>query len=205
MLIQCPECGETKYIVEPLPTFKEYRCGICQTNLIYTAAVADPEEVSGVAAIVPKIISAGILSVLLLFVMGITIALSNPNHVLASPFRGVATTVTEASAGPIALIESIRGLVATYERNVISDAVQAMRMIDDIADVPVVTMSTNDMMVFPSAENALYPFYVDKRYSQFRYTVDANGIVSVDTSGATTDALLDRIGQALDRLAGRSY
>ena len=57
---------------------------------------------------------------------------------------------------------------------------------------PVAT-PTNDMLGFPSTENPLYPEYLDRRYSQFNYTVSAYGNVTVDTSVATTDAFLERI------------
>ena len=69
--------------------------------------------------------------------------------------------------------------------------------------VPLVTVSTNDMTCFPSREHCLSPDYLDKRFGQFKYTVDSKGIVSVDTSWATTDAFLEKIKQLLDRLETR--
>ena len=75
-----------------------------------------------------------------------------------------------------------------------------MRVTEGLKVVPAVTVSTNDMACFPSLEHCLFPDYLDKRFSQFRYTVNSDGIVNVDTSGATTDALLEEIEQWLNRL-----
>ena len=69
--------------------------------------------------------------------------------------------------------------------------------------VPLVTMSTNNMTCFPSREYCLFPDYLDKKFSQFKYTVDSKGIVSGDTSWVTTDAFLEKIKQLLDRLEKR--
>ncbi len=72
-------------------------------------------------------------------------------------------------------------------------AATPMRVVDGITTVTPVTTPTNDMSGFPSATNPLFPEYLDRRYSQFNYTVSAYGNVTVDTSVATTDAFLERI------------
>ena len=117
--------------------------------------------------------------------------------------KGIAITLTQASAGAISLIEDVRGVAATYERQIVSAALQAMRVEEDLKEFPPVPESTNDMMRFPSPEHRLFPGYLDKRFTQFKYTVDSKGIVSVDTSWATTDAFLEKIKQLLDRLEER--
>lgn len=131
---------------------------------------------------------------------GTAFAFAEPQHTLATPFKGVAITVAEASSAPVRLIEDIRGVVATYERNIVSTALQSMRVTEDLRDVPPITVPTNDMARFPSPEHPLFPQYLDKRFSQFRYTVDKDGIVSVDKSTATTDAFLKKIAEWLNRL-----
>jgi len=44
------------------------------------------------------------------------------------------------------------------------------------------------------------PGYVVKRFSLFKYTVNSDGVVSVDTSGETTDALFEKIDQLLEQV-----
>ena len=138
-----------------------------------------------------------LLSVLL---GGTSFAFAKPGHPMAAPFRGVAITLTEASSGSVALIEDVRGIVATHERSVVSTALQSMRLEEDLKEVPAGTVSTNDMAVFPSPEHPLFPDYLDRKFSQFKYTVDSKGIISVDTSGPITDAILYKIERTLDRL-----
>ncbi len=100
-------------------------------------------------------------------------------------------------AGPTAaaadIIDDTRGVAASYERQTVSSALQAMRLAERVATLTPVVVPTNDMASFPSAENPLYPEYLDGRYSQFSYTVSAYGVVTVDASVATTDALLERL------------
>lgn len=117
--------------------------------------------------------------------------------------RGIAITLTKASAGAIGLIEDVRGIAATSERKIVSTALQSMRVEEGLRRVPLVMVSTNDMARFPSREYCLFLDYLDRRFSQFKYTVDSKGIVSVDTSWATTDAFLDNIKRLLDRLEKR--
>ena len=124
-------------------------------------------------------------------------AFAKPEPILPAPFRGIASTIGEASSSAISLLEEVRGVVATYERNIISTAIQSMRVIEDLRVVPEVTTPTNDMASFPSQENSLFADYLDKRFSQFRYTIDSKGIVSVDKSTATTDTFLEKIRKQL--------
>ncbi len=145
-------------------------------------------------------VAIAIVSLLLIIVGGGSFAFAKPEHVLATPFRGVAVTMAEASHAAVSLIEDIRGLLATYERNIISTTLQSMRVIEGLRVVPAVTVATNDMASFPSAEYCLFPDYLDRRFSQFQYTVDSNGTVTVDASTATTDVFLKKIEQILKEL-----
>jgi len=141
-----------------------------------------------------------LLSTFLILSGGTALAFANPEHPIAAPFKGIAITATQVPFGTIRLIEEVRRVVATYERNIVSIALQSMRVTEELDRVPTVTVSTNDMARFPSRENCLFPDYLDKRFSQFKYMVDSEGIVTVDPSGATTDDLLDKIRRLLERL-----
>ena len=66
--------------------------------------------------------------------------------------------------------------------------------------VPTVTVPTNDMAWFPSQEHCLFPNYLEKRFSQFSYTVNSKGNVTVDTSWATTDGFIEHLKQLIERL-----
>lgn len=151
--------------------------------------------------VIQRAILIAVISLLLILAGGTSFAFAQPEHTLATPFKGVAITVTELSAGAISLIEDARRVIATYEHNIVSTALQSLRVIEGLREVPPVTVPTNDMANFPSPEYPLFPDYLNKRFSQFKYTADSNGIISVDTSGATTDALLEKIKHLLNRLA----
>lgn len=141
-----------------------------------------------------------LILLLAIFVGGTSFAFAQPQHTMATPFRGAAITVLKAPAGAIGLIEDIRGVVAGYERNTVYTSLQSMRVVEGLRDVPPVKVPTNDMTRFPSPQHPLFPNYLDKKVSQFKYTVDSDGVVTVHTSGATTDSLLEKIEQLLHRL-----
>lgn len=146
-------------------------------------------------------VAVGVVVVLLSVLLGGTsIAFAKPEHTLAIPFRGIAITLTKTSAGTVGLIEDVRGMVTTFELSVVSTALQSMRIEENLKEIPTVTVSTDDMTHFPSQEHPLFPDYLDKRFSQFKYTVDSKGIISVDTSWTITDSFLDKIEQTLNRL-----
>lgn len=140
-----------------------------------------------------------IVALLPVFLGGTSFAFANPEHLLATPFRGIAVTLAKTSAGAIGLVEDIRGIAATHERSVVTTAFQTMRIDTDSQLIPRVLVSTNDMAAFPSPEYSLYPEYLETRFSQFRYTVDSNGVVRVDVSWATTDAFLGNVKLWLDK------
>ncbi|MDP2920662.1 MAG: hypothetical protein Q8O43_10665 [Dehalococcoidia bacterium] len=142
----------------------------------------------------------GIIAVFSIGTAGICFAIAQPSNVMASPFKGAAVLTLEASSSAIGLIEDIRGVAAGYEHSIIQTSVQSMRIIDGVKDIPSVTTPTNDMAYFPSREHPLFPEFLDRRYSQFKYTLDNYGNVMVDTSTATTDNLLKRIKQLISQL-----
>ena len=210
MFIECPECHAKTYISELPPFGKQYRCRQCATVFFFRQAedTVNREKkkartVFSKSEIVQRLILIVAISLLFVILGGTSFALAKPEHALAAPFKGVAITVTETSRGAVDLIVEIRAVVATYERNIISVALQSMRMIENLDEISPVTVSINDMAKFPSREHPLFPDYLDKRFSQFRYTVNSEGIINVDTSGATTDALLEKTKQLLNRLEGR--
>ena len=147
-----------------------------------------------------KVLRVVAIVLLSIFIGGTSLAFANPEHVLAAPFRGIAITVSETVVGVVELVEIVRGVAATSERRTVSTALQSMRVLDSIKIVPAVTVPTNDMACFPSQECCLFPDYLDKRFSQFRYTVNSKGIVTVDTSWAATDDFIENIKQLIERL-----
>jgi len=147
-----------------------------------------------------KVLRVVAIVLLSIFVGGTSFAFVNPEHVLAAPFRGVAITVSETIVSAVEFIEVVRGVGATSERKIVSTALQSMRVQESMKIVPSVTTPTNDMACFPSQEYCLFPDYLDKRFSQFRYTANSKGIVPVDTSWAATDAFIENIKQLIERL-----
>ena len=160
-------------------------------------------RIPGWGKVTRRVVLGVVITLLAIFLGGTSLAFAKPEHALATPFRGVAITVVKTSTGAISLIEYIRGIAATHERNIVSTALQSMRVDEGLEWVPQVTAPTNDMARFPSEEYHLFPDYLETGLSQFRYTVDSKGIVSVDTSWATTDAFLKKLRQLLERLEGR--
>jgi len=150
-----------------------------------------------------RVVSAAAIAVLAIVFGGTALAFAKPEHALATPFKGIAITLTKASVEAISLIDDVRGVTATHEHQIVSTALQAMRVEEGLKEIAPVSEYTNDMMRFPSQEHCLFPSYVNKRFTQFKYTVDSKGIVSVDTSWATTDAFLEKIKQLLERLGER--
>ena len=160
-------------------------------------------RIPGWGKVTRRVVLGVVITLLAIFLGGTSLAFAKPGHALATPFRGVAITVVKTSSGAISLIEYIRGVVATHERSTVATALQTMRIEEGLEQVPPVAVSTNDMSGFPSREYSLFPDYLETRFSQFRYTVDSKGIVSVDTSWATTDAFLGKLKRLLERLEKR--
>ncbi len=142
----------------------------------------------------------GLASLAVLLTIGTSFALAAPENVVSKPFKGPAVLVLKTSYGTVGLINDIRGVVARYERNIIQTSVQSLRVMENLSSVPTVSVPTNDMACFPSERYSLFPEFLDKRHSQFRYTVDKDGIVKVNTSTATTDEFLMKIERLINRL-----
>jgi len=109
---------------------------------------------------------------LLVIFSGTALAFARPERAMASPFKGMAITLTETGYGAVGLIENVRYVVSGYERNIVSTALQSMKVTEDLDVIPEVGTPTNDMACFPSAECRLFPDYLDSRYSQFNATTD---------------------------------
>ncbi|MFC1966970.1 hypothetical protein ACFLWI_08580, partial [Chloroflexota bacterium] len=133
---------------------------------------------------------------------GTSFAFAKPENTAATPFKGVAIVILESSSAAINLVDDVRGVTVMYEYSIVSETLQLMRVTEGVIEVPPVTVPTNDMACFPSTECPLFPDYLQSRFSQFKYTVDSKGIVSVNTSGATTDTLLRKIVLLINRLGG---
>ena len=140
-----------------------------------------------------RAVLAMVVLLLLILVGGTTFAFAQPENTFASTFKGMAATLTETCYQAVGLILDIRHVVAGYERNIISKALESMKVAEHLDQIPEVSIPTNDMAYFPSEEHCLFPDYLDRRFSQFKYIIDSNGIVQVDASGVTTDALFNGI------------
>ena len=122
---------------------------------------------------------------------------AQPDDGMEFSFMNSKMSIAESPALSSSLIETVQDISALYEHNVISSALQAMRVIEGVKAVPAVTLATNDMANFPSAEHSLYPHYLAKRYSQFKYTVDGDGIVGIDAASPTMVYHLEQIEDSL--------
>ena len=100
-------------------------------------------------------------------------------------FTNLKLSVTGSPSLSSSLIEQAREVSALCEHHIITTALQSMRVLEGVKSVPEITTATNDMANFPSAEHSLYPHYVTKRFSQYKYTVDSNGIVDINTATPT--------------------
>lgn len=141
-----------------------------------------------------------VLSTVLVVLGGTTLAIAQPDNVVAAPFKGIAVKVLEASADVIGSVEDVQTVTATYERSIVSTSLHAMMIIEQLDSIPAVTVSTNDMDDFPSSKYPLYPDYLEKRHTQFKYTVNSRGEVNVDPSEATTDSMLSEILEKIAQL-----
>ena len=147
-----------------------------------------------------KCTACGIPRIISLF----TLILGSSHFILAQPDVGTQLSfinekmaTAEYSALSSSPVEKAQDVSALYEQNVVTSALQAMRVIERVKAVPAVTLPTNDMANFPSADHSLYPHYLAKRYSQFRYTVDNNGIVDINAVSPTIACDLEQIAGSL--------
>jgi hypothetical protein len=142
----------------------------------------------------------GILVIILFLSAGTSFALAQPEHPIVQAFKEPQLFILGLSDSAISLIEDTRDVTARYERSVVQSSVSAMRVVETIGVIAPVTAPTSDMSCFPSPDHPLFPTYLDRRYSQFRYTIDKYGNIAVDTTLASTDTLLDKIEKTIIRL-----
>lgn len=159
-------------------------------------------KMPGVSKVIGQLVLVVVITFLFIILWGTSFALAKPEHTLAAPFKGIAITLTKVPSSAIHFIEYVRGIVAIYERNIVSTALQSMRIDTGLKEITPVVLPTNDMASFPSREHPLFPNYLETRLSQFKYTIDSNGKVNVDTSLAISPTFLEKTKRLLDRLEG---
>jgi hypothetical protein len=111
--------------------------------------------------------------------------LAQPDDDLELNLTNLKMSVNGSPASALGLIKEAQEVSALYEHHVVTTALQSMRVLEGVKNVPAITIATNDMASFPSAEHSLYPYYVTKRFSQYKYTVDIDGIVDINTASPT--------------------
>ncbi len=146
---------------------------------------------------VPRVVFIVIISLFFLILGKSHFTFAQAGDSMEFSFMNSKMSIAESSALSLSLIEAAQDISALYEHNVISSALQAMRVIEGVKAVPAITLATNDMANFPSAEHSLYPHYLAKRYSQFKYTVDGDGIVGIDAASPTMVYHLEQIEDSL--------
>ena len=134
---------------------------------------------------VPRLVLIAIISFSCLIMGKSHFTFAQPEDGMGLSFTNLKASVAESPASASGLIEQAQDISALYEHHIITTALQSMRVLERVKDVPAVTAATNDMANFPSAEHSLYPHYLTKRYSQYKYTVDSNGIVDINTASPT--------------------
>ena len=146
---------------------------------------------------VPRVVFIVIISLFSLILGSSHFTFAQPDNGMEFSFLNSKMSIAESPVLSSSLIGKAQDVSALYEYNIISSALQAMRVIEGVKAVPAVTLATNDMANFPSAEHSLYPHYLTKRYSQFKYTVDGDGIVGIDTASPTTVCHFEQIEECL--------
>lgn len=203
MIIECPECIEQRNIPEPLPPHQQYRCRLCGTELIFIREDNEPADSKEKArwqpnrTILPKIFLAALILLVMISAGGSPAILAKQEGNLTGSLTDIYQSFIGLSPEETTSMNDIREIVARYEGGIVSEALQAMRLSEDLLIVPQVKYPTNDMALFPSPDYPLFPDYLSSRFSQFFYTVDKKGDISIDTSMATTTVPLDNIEQLL--------
>ncbi|MBU2535049.1 MAG: hypothetical protein KKD83_02640 [Chloroflexi bacterium] len=146
---------------------------------------------------VPRVVFIVIISLFFLILGKSYFTFAQAENGMEFSFLNSKMLIAESPALSSSLIEAVQDISARYEHNIITSTLQSMRVIEGVKAVPAVTLATNDMANFPSAEHSLYPHYLTKRYSQFKYTVDRDGIVGIDTASPTIVCDLEQIEDCL--------
>lgn len=203
MIIECPQCTDQRNIPEPLPSHRQYHCRLCGTELIFlqddnqlTDSAENARWLSKRTTTLKILLTALILLVVITTSGGPSI-LARPGNSLTGSLRNIYQSFIGLSPDKTASMEEIREIIALYEGSIVSEALQAMRLTERLLIVPRVISSTNDMTLFPSPDYPLFPDYLSSRFSQFNYTADSTGVISIDTSQARTTVSLGDIEQLL--------
>jgi hypothetical protein len=136
----------------------------------------------------------------LIVVTGMSLAIAEPTNAMAAPFRGIAIKALEATPGLMGLFKDARTVTATHEYSIIQQALQVMMLDENIEQLPVVATTTSDMSKFPSPGHALYPTYLEGKNSEFSYTIDSKGELTVDEKQANVDPALARILDTIQKV-----
>jgi hypothetical protein len=146
---------------------------------------------------VPRVVLLAIISFSFLLLGKSYFTFAQPDDGMEFSFMNLEISIAEAPAVSSGLIAEAQEVSALYEHYIVSTALQSMRVLERVKEVPAITRATNDMAQFPSAEHSLYPLYLTKRFSQFKYTVDYDGIVGIDTTSPNTVCHLEQIKNCL--------
>jgi hypothetical protein len=187
MLFECNQCGDRKYFPEPVPYGKKYVCRKCRTVLILTDGEKAPKIVKRNSMIVAAYQASIILISAFIFLsaFGPSIAAAKTPDMQQTPLEGILAVLSGAPADTHNLLENVQEIAAQYERSIVSESLQLMRILERVRDVPPVTEPTNNMERFPSPQNPLFPQYLSWKYSQFEYTVDQYGSINLGTPNSS--------------------
>jgi hypothetical protein len=187
MIIECTRCGSTKYLPEPVSYSNVYICRNCNTVLSLPKeekpSKSDRRKNLIIAAQQAMLMLA--ITIILISTLGTKVASAKSEEEPASHLESIIAVLSGAPINTVTLIDDVQGVVAQYERSIVSESVQLMRIVEGVQDVPPTTQPTNDMTCFPTPQNPLFPEYLNWKYSQFDYTVDRYGIVSLGTDNLT--------------------
>lgn len=131
---------------------------------------------------------------------GVAFAIAEPENVLASPFRGMAIQTLKTGVSMMGMFHDARTVAASQEYNIMLNAIQAMQITENVPNLPVVTMPTNDMTVFPSGTHPLYPNYLNSKQTQFSYAINSKGELITNKDEASIDPTITQILARLTRL-----
>jgi len=146
---------------------------------------------------IPRVVLIAIISFSFLLLGKSYFTFAQPDDEMEFSFMNLKISIAESPAVSSGLIAEAQEISALYEHYIVSTALQSMRVLERVKEVPSITGATNDMARFPSTEHSLYPHYLTKRFSQFKYTVDRDGIVGIDTTSPNTVCHLEQIENCL--------
>jgi hypothetical protein len=187
MNVECTRCGFRKYLPEPLTYNSIYFCRNCGAVVEMPKDDNHPKKAKNKSLVIAAKQAALMLAVTLILIgsLSINTASAKSADEPLSHLEGIIAVLSGAPVNSVTLMEDVQGVVSQYERSIVSESVQMMRIVEGMRDVPPVTEPTNDMASFPSPQNPLFPEYLSWKYSQFDYTVDNYGIVCLGSDNLT--------------------